>query len=581
MSTHTEATFTGAPVKRLRLESGKQPRTWLTHGRSYFLIIGIALVAGVASLSTPTTPSYDPWCWIIWGREILHGQLHLTNGASWKPLPVLFTTPFALFGESAPNLWVAVARTGFIVVLLMGVKLSWRLTLMLAPTRSGAGLSEKLVRYAPAFAAAAATVIGIAVFGPWQSDSLLGYSEGVAVAALLIAFERHIDGHRRQAFAIGLLVALDRPETWLFWGLYGLWLMWRDPGSRKVVIGVAVLCLLLWFPPQKWGGGSWFAGLSRAQQVRANSPALAHDPFGTEMTSAWRMLALQINWGAILVGSAALILLLAGVVISRRAKRANDTRSQRRTRDAEPSGLFVGTQRQALGATLALTLFGFLWLGLIALMTQLGFSGNNRYLVLGVAAINVAGGIFIGALAMAAGRLGGRFLPATRLRFLRALLVLAAALGAVALFLFVPTWFGKSMSSLPRLRHIQLYQAQLRTDVKDGIAKLGGPEAISKCGAGNFMIEGFQVPMAAWYLHRSIDETEAQPAGYQPPPNLAWPNVIMQMASTRSAPDLPWWSMINGWKQNGAKYKVIQLPASRVFEDCSFQPNAVPAESSL
>ena len=37
----------------------------------------------------PYLPVYDPWAWLIWGRELLHGGLETAAGPSWKPLPVL------------------------------------------------------------------------------------------------------------------------------------------------------------------------------------------------------------------------------------------------------------------------------------------------------------------------------------------------------------------------------------------------------------------------------------------------------------------------------------------------------------
>ena len=47
---------------------------------------------------------------------------------------------------------------------------------------------------------------------------MLGYSEGVMTAAFLIAVERAWDGHHRQAFALGIIPCLDRPEVWLHVG---------------------------------------------------------------------------------------------------------------------------------------------------------------------------------------------------------------------------------------------------------------------------------------------------------------------------------------------------------------------------
>ena len=33
------------------------------------------LALGLLTLAAPTTPTYDPWAWLIWGREILHLDL--------------------------------------------------------------------------------------------------------------------------------------------------------------------------------------------------------------------------------------------------------------------------------------------------------------------------------------------------------------------------------------------------------------------------------------------------------------------------------------------------------------------------
>ena len=62
----------------------------------------------------PTVPSYDPWSWIVWGREVFdpHLSFIVNGGPSWKPLPMIFTTIYGLFGGAAPTLWVITARVG-------------------------------------------------------------------------------------------------------------------------------------------------------------------------------------------------------------------------------------------------------------------------------------------------------------------------------------------------------------------------------------------------------------------------------------------------------------------------------------
>src|SRR3712207_7297874 len=55
-------------------------------------IVLASLVLGGLSLLLPSSPTYDPMAWIIWGREITELDLLTTDGPSWKPLPVLLTT---------------------------------------------------------------------------------------------------------------------------------------------------------------------------------------------------------------------------------------------------------------------------------------------------------------------------------------------------------------------------------------------------------------------------------------------------------------------------------------------------------
>src|SRR3954454_204803 len=85
---------------------------------------------GLAALSLlgPHVPTYDPWAWIIWGREIAHGDLVTTTGPSWKPLPIFFTVPFSLAGDNgAPLLWLVIARAGGILAFAMAFRLAQRL----------------------------------------------------------------------------------------------------------------------------------------------------------------------------------------------------------------------------------------------------------------------------------------------------------------------------------------------------------------------------------------------------------------------------------------------------------------------
>jgi hypothetical protein len=291
------------------------PRWQPTPGRFYAGLAAVALALGALSLLAPSTPSYDPWSWILWGRQIVHGHLVITtSGTSWKPLPMLFTIPFALAGRAAPDLWLMVARAGAIATVLMAARLAYRLTRALGdPGDRRDGLVGRL----PAILAGglAIAALGFAAKGDYVSSNGLGYSEALATALLLIALECHLDGRRRAAFLVGFLVALDRPEIWLFWVPYGVWLAWRDRAMRPLVAACVVAQPIVWFGPVYLGSGHLGSSVTRAQHPRANSLAYARSPFWSELgDAAWPTMMLRVKIAALLVIPG------AGVLVWRRGR---------------------------------------------------------------------------------------------------------------------------------------------------------------------------------------------------------------------------------------------------------------------
>ena len=224
----------------------------LIRRRPYASMVAASLLIGALSLLFPSTASYDPWSWLTWGREIVHFKLQTTGGPTWKPLPAMFTTVFALFGHASPDLWLMVARAGAFCAAVMVCRVSYRLTAAIGGLTDQAprgGATGWLMARGPALLAGAIAGVCLVFSGGYISDNTLGYSEGLMTALVLVAVERHLDGHPRQAFVVGFFAALDRPELWLFWGPYGLWLFWRDAGARKLVIGLFALIPILWFGP--------------------------------------------------------------------------------------------------------------------------------------------------------------------------------------------------------------------------------------------------------------------------------------------------------------------------------------------
>jgi hypothetical protein len=53
--------------------------SWLTG--TLLVVVGCLALAAL-SLLTPSAPTYDPWSWIIWGREVVHLDLSTVGGPS-------------------------------------------------------------------------------------------------------------------------------------------------------------------------------------------------------------------------------------------------------------------------------------------------------------------------------------------------------------------------------------------------------------------------------------------------------------------------------------------------------------------
>jgi hypothetical protein len=499
-----------------------------------------ALVIGALSLLIPSTPSYDPWAWLVWGREIVHFKLHTTGGPTWKPLPVIFTTLFAPFGKAAPDLWLVVARAGAVVAAAMVFKVSWRLTRALGLRLVVDAGGSRALLLGPALLAGVIATIALVFSGGYISDNALGYSEGLLTALVLVAVDRHLDGHYRQAFAIAFFAALDRPEMWLFWGPYGLWLWWKDPGARKLVIGLFALIPILWFLPEYWGSGHFLRGAERAHNPRSNSPAFASCPFCSELADhAWPTVLLRVKIAALLAVGVAGLLLLRGY---RAGRRRLET-----------------PREQALAAIVACGVLGLGWWVVIGIMTQAGFSGNNRYLVLGAALIEIAGATGWGWAALSLGAwVKGRF--GSRARVSYAAIGWSSVALFAAVFAFIPGWVANSLIDVQRTHRSLIYQAHLRSGLTAAVDKLGGPRRVLACGT--VMTEGFQVPMVAWTL--GVHTVDVQASPLKLPTSVPPPNVIFQTRAQRNAHLLP---VVGAWR--GTPYRLVARTRTfRVFENC-------------
>ena len=313
------------------------------------LVLACLLLATLAQM-LPAGPTYDPWAWISWGREITEWDLDTRTGPSWKPLPVLFTTPFALVGdEAAPELWLVIAQAGGLLAFAFTYRLAARLAGWPAGIIAAGGLvlADEFIR-----------------------NCARGNSEGLLVGLCLWAIERHLDGNRRDAFLLGVAAGLLRPELWPFLLLYGLWLMWTERATVPLVVGCGLLTLALWFVPEYLGSGDFMRAASRAREPNPDSAAFADVPFVETFRRSGSVLMVPLLLGAA-------IALVRGWIARDRV-------------------------RLMLGAVAAALMVA------VAAMTQAGFAGNLRYVALPAALVCVLAGAGWVELERDAGRRFGR-----------------------------------------------------------------------------------------------------------------------------------------------------------------------------
>ncbi|WCB95804.1 hypothetical protein DSM104299_04555 [Baekduia alba] len=424
--------------------------TALASARSHgaLLLVGASLAIAALTLLLPSAPTYDPWSWIIWGREIAHFDLVTTGGPSWKPLPVMFTTVFSLFGSWAPDLWLVVARAGAIASVFLAFRVSRSL---------GGGVVGGV---------AAACALAIAPW--WIRSGALGNSEGLIVAFLLGAIDRHIAGDRRFAFWLAVCAGLLRPEAWPFLAVYGLFLMGTRSVPVRVVLGAGVAVLALWLLPEWWGSGDLLRAAHRAKDVNPGAPTYADNPAREVLHDAGLMLT-----GPLVVG-----LLCAGVMVMVKRSRP-------------------------IAALIAMSIA---WLGLVAYMTSDGFSGNQRYLMAPVALLMVLGGAGIGWGLEQAFALLSRAVPAVRSVGRRpagaTVLLVAVVVGVV----FAAPSFQRFA---PNMRGLH-YQADLADELPGLVRDAGGADALKRCGQA--FTGPFLVPVVAWNLNVHTQDIHLTPS---------------------------------------------------------------------
>ena len=384
-------------------------------------------IVGLAALSLflPAAPGYDAWAWLLWGREVGTLSLDTVGGPAWKPLPVGIAALLAPAGGLAPDLWLAVARAGALAAVALAACVAWRLAAAAPPAIRGA--------------AAGLAAVGVLLTGGFVRHAAVGDAEPLLVALVLGAFALALDGRHRAALGVGALAALVRPETWPFLALYGLWRWREDP----VLIGaLAVAVPAAWVVPELLASGELLRSADRARIPNPGQPATAAVPALATVAAA------------------------TGVVFAPATVAALGARG-----------------RAALPA-----LAGAAWIGLVALMSQAGFSGEPRYVLPGAALVAVSGGAGLAALLARSGRSAASAGAWRRL---------PAALAAAAILAALP-FAATRLAELPELGRRLAHQNALAQDLERAITAAGGRDAILACGPP--AVGRYRGTLLAWHL---------------------------------------------------------------------------------
>jgi hypothetical protein len=193
------------------------------HAKPWPRILFAALALGtlIGFFVYPTYPNYDSLYSLIWGREILHGQVpsfEAYRAPTEHPLAIAFGAFLSLFGTGGDRLMVGATLASF-VALVAGL---YRLAAVaFTPLIGIVAAALLLTRFDFAFLAARGYIdIPYLAFVVWAAALEAGRPRrGLPVFALLA------------------LASLMRPEAWLLTGLYWLWYAWPRRGEERRLHG--------------------------------------------------------------------------------------------------------------------------------------------------------------------------------------------------------------------------------------------------------------------------------------------------------------------------------------------------------
>jgi hypothetical protein len=197
--------------------------------------VGLVLLSLLVVRGLNTRPGFDPYGWLVWGHQALIGNLNTNAAPSWKPLPFVFTVPYALAGHYQLWLWMITSVAVSISASVFAARIAYRLT-DAPPDRRWAGV------FAAAFAA-----VTVMIIDQYWHYILSDQSDPMIAALVLGAIDCHLSKRPRWAFALLIFASLGRPEIWPFAVLYAIWAWRAIPAMRWFLVAGFAFLLLMWF----------------------------------------------------------------------------------------------------------------------------------------------------------------------------------------------------------------------------------------------------------------------------------------------------------------------------------------------
>lgn len=435
-----------------------------------WVLVCAAVIGGAVAivLLTGMTPSFDAYGWLVWGHQLLYGNLNLNSAPSWKPLMIVFTLPMSLFGGDTPPRLLSIAMVaGTLAMAPFAGRIVYRLML-----GARAPIGERRVRAAAWIGAlfAAVGVLGMQGYGlplhlsPPQSLwrlSFIADSDPLCAAIVLAAVDAHLSRRPRLAYVLLFCAGLNRPEAWPFLFLYGIYLLWRVPGSRTLVIGGWIVTLIAWYLPTAVAAKSIFQA-SKLDQGKA--VAIKGEP----VLPVLRRWLTYYEWP--MQAAAAL-------------------------------GIVVGLVRRD-GRVIVLTAATALWLVVEMAFAAHGFSAVARYMIEPAAVMIVVAGYGIAQALAGPGERSPR-----AWRWTAGLAGPLLALGLiVGVGFFLHLRERRVRDLVPAVRNFGV----VKRHMSEAIAKAGGPKAILACGPPA-ALNGFQTQLA-WSMGVNGDQVMFNPA---------------------------------------------------------------------